>query len=49
MLKQTASIAKINAETIVSSFNKIGCDAFNVGEKDFALGLDYLHELIVSL
>jgi len=38
-------LAKINAETIVSSFNRIGCDAFNVGEKDFALGLDYLNEL----
>ena len=34
--------AKINAETIVNAFNKIGCDAFNVGQKDFALGLDYL-------
>tara|TARA_A100000164_G_C21881701_1_gene760622 strand:+ start:483 stop:1463 length:981 start_codon:yes stop_codon:yes gene_type:complete len=38
-------IAKINAETIVSSFNKIGCDALNIGEKDFALGIDYLKGL----
>ena len=38
-------IAKINAETIVSAFNKIGCDAFNVGEKDFGLGLNYLNNL----
>ena len=40
-----SDVAKINAETIVSSFNKIGCDAFNVGENDFALGLEYLNEL----
>jgi 2',3'-cyclic-nucleotide 2'-phosphodiesterase (5'-nucleotidase family) len=35
-------LAKISAETIVNSFNEIGCDAFNVGENDFALGLEYL-------
>lgn len=35
-------LAKISAETIVNSFNEIGCDAFNIGENDFAMGVDYL-------
>ena len=38
-------VAKIGAETILTSYNKIGCDGFNVSEKDFALGLDYLRGL----
>jgi 2',3'-cyclic-nucleotide 2'-phosphodiesterase (5'-nucleotidase family) len=40
-----SDLAKISADIIVNAFNKIGCDAFNVGEKDFAMGLDYLNEL----
>ena len=34
--------ARLNAEIILSSFNKMGCDAFSPGSKDFASGLDYL-------
>ena len=37
--------AKVNAEVIMKSFNKMGCDAFSPGSKDFASGLDYLMEL----
>ena len=36
---------KINAQIIRDSYNIIGCNAFNPGEKDFAAGLDYLLEL----
>ena len=35
-------INEINAETIVESFNIIGCDAFAVGENDLSNGLEYL-------
>ncbi|MBC8213312.1 MAG: bifunctional metallophosphatase/5'-nucleotidase [Candidatus Marinimicrobia bacterium] len=34
--------AKVSADVILESFNKIGCDAITVGSKDFALGLDHL-------
>ena len=37
--------AKINAEIIAESYNKIGCDAFSPGSKDFALGLTNLMNL----
>ena len=37
--------AKINAEIILKSFNKMGCDAFSPGSKDFAAGFDYLLKL----
>ena len=36
---------KVNAQIIRDSYNIIGCNAFNIGEKDFAAGLDYLLEL----
>lgn len=38
-------VAKVNSETIIEAFNIIGCDGFNVGENDLALGLDYLMKL----
>ena len=38
-------VAKVNAETIIEAFNLIGCDGFNVGEKDLAMGLDYLMDM----
>lgn len=38
----TLDIAKVNAEIIIDSFNKMGCDAFSVGSKDFAGGLDFI-------
>ena len=38
-------VAKENANTIVSAFNYISCDAFSPGSKDFAAGLNYLKEL----
>ncbi len=41
----TSEIAQISAETIVKSFNIIGCDAFSPGSQDFALGLPTLREL----
>jgi 2',3'-cyclic-nucleotide 2'-phosphodiesterase (5'-nucleotidase family) len=41
----TTEIAKISANTIVESFNIIGCDAFSPGSKDFAGGLEFLKEL----
>ena len=37
--------AKIQAEVIVDSFNKIGCEAFSPGENDFAAGLNFLNTL----
>ena len=33
------------AEIIRDAYNVIGCNAFNVGEKDFAAGLDFLLNL----
>ena len=41
----TTDIAKINANIIVESFNKMGCDAFSPGSKDFASGLKFLKSL----
>jgi len=41
----TTDIAKINADIIVESFNKMGCDAFSPGSKDFASGLNFLKSL----
>ena len=41
----TEETAKINAETIAASYNKIGCDAFSPGSKDFALGFKDLMKL----
>jgi len=38
-------VAKENANTIVSAFNHISCDAFSPGSKDFAAGLDFLKTL----
>ena len=38
-------IGKINAETIVNSFNILGCDAFSVGANDLSDGLNYLLKL----
>ena len=37
--------AKENAQTIVSAFNHISCQAFSPGKKDFSAGLDFLLEL----
>lgn len=37
--------AILQAKTIVDGFNIIGCDAINIGAKDFAQGLDFLQEL----
>ncbi len=37
--------SKLRAKTIVSGFNIIGCDAFNVGSKDFAAGFEFLREM----
>ncbi len=37
--------ARLKAELIVRAYNVIGCDALNVGEMDFALGLDLLKHL----
>ena len=34
--------SKLRAKTLVSGFNIIGCDALNIGSKDFAGGLDFL-------
>ena len=36
---------KMTAEIIRDAYNVIGCNAFNVGEKDFAAGLDFLLSL----
>ena len=36
---------KLNAQIIRDAYNIIGCNAFNLGEKDFAAGLDYILEL----
>ena len=41
----TTDIAKINADIIVESFNKMGCDAFSPGSKDFAAGLNFIKSL----
>ncbi len=41
----TIETAKINADIILKSFNKIGCDAFSPGPKDFAAGKDFLLRL----
>ena len=41
----TGEIAKITAESILKSFNQMGCDAINLGANDFAAGLDYLLDL----
>ena len=41
----TIETAKVNAEVIMKSFNKMGCDAFSPGVKDFAGGKDYLLRL----
>tara|TARA_X000001036_G_scaffold179451_1_gene169950 strand:+ start:281 stop:1246 length:966 start_codon:yes stop_codon:yes gene_type:complete len=38
-------IAKLTAETIINSFNKIGCNAFSPGSKDFAAGLNFVQEM----
>ena len=38
----TLDVAKVNAEIIIDSFNEMGCDAFSVGSKDFAGGLDFI-------
>ena len=38
-------ISKLTAETIISSFNKIGCHAFSPGSKDFAAGLDFVRQM----
>ncbi len=35
-------IAKINVNTIIESFNTIGCDAFSPGSQDFAAGFEFL-------
>ena len=40
----TTDVAKVNAEIIIDSFNKMGCDAFSLGSKDFAGGLDFVLE-----
>tara|TARA_Y100001970_G_scaffold293883_1_gene444234 strand:- start:112 stop:1032 length:921 start_codon:yes stop_codon:yes gene_type:complete len=37
-------IARINADIILQSFDKIGCHAFSPGEKDFAAGKDFIVE-----
>ena len=37
--------ALINSNIIVDSFNRMGCDAVNLGSKDFSCGLDKLKEL----
>ena len=36
---------KMTADIIKDAYNIIGCNAFNVGEKDFAAGLDFLLKL----
>jgi hypothetical protein len=38
--------AKIKADSMVRIFSHIGIDAVNVGEKDLALGIPYLKELV---
>ncbi len=38
-------VAKLTAEIIVKSFNKIGCDVFSPGAKDFAAGLDFVKKM----
>ena len=38
----TLDVARINAEIIIDSFNEMGCDAFSLGSKDFAGGLDFV-------
>ncbi len=40
----TLDVSKVNAEIIIDSFNEMGCDAFSVGSKDFAGGLDFILE-----
>jgi hypothetical protein len=37
--------ARLKAELIAQAYNRIGCDALNIGEMDFALGLDFLKHL----
>lgn len=37
--------ARLKAELITQAYNQIGCDALNIGEMDFALGLDFLKHL----
>lgn len=37
--------ARLKAELIVRVYSQIGCDALNIGEMDFALGLDFLKHL----
>lgn len=37
--------ARLKAELIVQAYNQIGCDALNIGEMDFALGVDFLKHL----
>ena len=37
--------AKMTAEIIVDSFNKIGCHAFSPGSKDFAAGLTFVKKM----
>jgi len=39
------SAAKLKAEFVVEAYNRIGCDALNVGERDLVLGLPFLKEL----
>ena len=34
--------ADVNANIILDSFNKMGCDIFSPGSKDFALGKNFL-------
>ena len=41
----TLETAKINAEVILESFNKMGCHAFSPGSKDFAAGKKFVMSL----
>ena len=41
----TTETARVNADVILKSFNKMGCDAFSPGSKDFSSGLDFLMKL----
>jgi len=44
-LKLEKAIAgKLLADLIISSFNKMGCDAINIGAYDLSLGVDYLRK-----
>ncbi|MCD6292012.1 MAG: hypothetical protein J7M09_00975 [Deltaproteobacteria bacterium] len=41
---EKVTAGKLLADLIISTYNKMGCDAINIGAYDLSLGLDYLRE-----